>query len=210
VEVEVNATIPRMGNTEFEGRPGGHEDMNTCSLGLHEAGTGGGSRPRHLSWLATHSKLCFTVTGSLHVGELVGAFLADIVETAGNCITLAFLESSVSQAILIDCKAVALQGLINPCWTIVGCIHLPSTNGDLDRTTGRKEQVDPPGGSVDEAFETVSDRCSGKCVKTYVSCRTSFWTSFSSRRSLNIRCRLVMPPMPLPKLEPTPEGCIYL
>ena len=58
--------------------------MDASSLGLHKACTSGGGWSRHLSWLATHSKLGFTVAGSLHVSELVGAFLADIVETASD------------------------------------------------------------------------------------------------------------------------------
>jgi len=57
----------------------------------------------------------------------------------------------------MDCKAVALQKLVNACWIIVWSIHSPSTNGDLDRAAGRqKEQVDPSSSGVDEAVEAES------------------------------------------------------
>lgn len=46
-----------------------HKDVNTCSLGFHEASMSSGSSLRHFCWFTTHSKLCLTVAGSLHVGE---------------------------------------------------------------------------------------------------------------------------------------------
>jgi len=53
----------------------------------------------------------------------------------------------------MDCKAVALQKLINSCWILVQSVHSPSTNGDLYRATGgQKGQVDPSSGSVDEVI----------------------------------------------------------
>jgi len=57
----------------------------------------------------------------------------------------------------MDCKAVALQELINPGQTIAQSVHSPGTNGDLDWAAGRQEeQVDPSGSSVDEAVGAES------------------------------------------------------
>ena len=47
-------------------------------------------------------------------------------------------------------------------------------------------------------------------MKAHVSWNTSFWTSFSSRQSLNIFARLSVPPIPLPRLVLTSEGCMCL
>jgi len=60
----------------------------------------------------------------------------------------------------MDCKAVALQKLVNSCWILVQSVHSPSTNGDLDRAAGgQKEQIDPSSGSVDEAIGAGSMAC---------------------------------------------------
>ena len=44
--------------------------------------TRGGGRSRHLCRLTSHGKLSLSIAGGLHVGELEGAFFAQVVVTA--------------------------------------------------------------------------------------------------------------------------------
>ena len=51
---------------------------------LTYASAGRCSRARHLGRLATHGKLCLRVAGRLHVRELIGALLREVVEATGD------------------------------------------------------------------------------------------------------------------------------
>ena len=78
VDVGMKAMIPRIGTPSSRAvladimiwMPAPYDSMKP------------GGWPGRLNWLATHSKLSLAIVGSLHVSELVGAFLADVVETA--------------------------------------------------------------------------------------------------------------------------------
>ena len=51
---------------------------------LTYASAGRCSRARHLGRLATHGKLCLRVAGRLHVRELIGALLGEVVKATGD------------------------------------------------------------------------------------------------------------------------------
>ena len=49
-------------------------------------------------------------------------------------ITLTFPDSRISQAISIDCRAVAPRKLTNSCW--IRSVHTLGTSGDPDQASG--------------------------------------------------------------------------
>ncbi|KAI6759685.1 hypothetical protein HG530_010365 [Fusarium avenaceum] len=121
------------GDTHIKGQPGSHDDLDTATLRLHESVSGSGGRTRHLSRSAAMGELINSVAGGLHVGELVRAFLTEIVKTTD--------EADASLA-LHDGLVTSVDGL-NRSST--------GTDGGLDRSRRRHQQhVNPGGHGVDE------------------------------------------------------------
>ncbi|GKT45755.1 uncharacterized protein ColSpa_05936 [Colletotrichum spaethianum] len=121
------------GHAHVEGKLGSHEQLDTATLGLHEAVTGSGGGTRHLAGGAAVFHLVNSVAGGLHVGELVRALLTEVVETTDKDDTgLAFHDGLVTN----------VDGLNSGG---------ASTDRGLDGSRRRDQQhVDPGGHSVDE------------------------------------------------------------
>ena len=114
------AVMPRMGIPSLRAILA-DRDTDAKFLGLHEACTSSDGWSRNISWLAAHSKL-------------VGVSLMSLKPPA--TITLTFPDSRISQAISMDCRAIAPQKLTNSCWILVRSVHTPGTNGDPDQASG--------------------------------------------------------------------------
>ncbi|KUI68937.1 hypothetical protein VM1G_11569 [Cytospora mali] len=120
-------------NTHVQSKPGGHDDLNTTSLRLHEAVSGCCRRARHLLRGAAVGELVDGIASGLHVGELVRTFLSEVVESTN--------EADTSLA-LHDCLV-----------TNVNRLHSRRTSTDrgLDWTgRGNQQHVDPRSHGVDE------------------------------------------------------------
>ncbi len=123
------------GQTHVQGELGRHDDLDTRALRLHEAVPGGSGGPRHLLRGAAVLELIDRVAGSLHVGKLVRAFLAEVVKTtheADAC--LAFHDGLVTNVDGLDSGSAG-------------------ADGSLDRARRREEKhVHPSSHGVDEGL----------------------------------------------------------
>ncbi|GKT61899.1 unnamed protein product [Colletotrichum tofieldiae] len=120
-------------HTHVKGKLGGHEQLDTATLRLHEAVSGGGSGTGHLAGGAAVGNLVDSVAGGLHVGELVRALLTKVVETT---------DKDDAGLALHDGLVTDVDGLDSGG---------ASTHGSLDRARRRDQQhVNPSSHSVDE------------------------------------------------------------
>ncbi|GJC78128.1 hypothetical protein ColLi_00966 [Colletotrichum liriopes] len=120
-------------HTHVKGKLGGHEQLDTATLGLHEAVSGGGSGTGHLAGGAAVGNLVDSVAGGLHVGELVRALLTKVVETT---------DKDDAGLALHDGLVTDVDGLDSGG---------ASTHRSLDRARRRDQQhVNPSSHSVDE------------------------------------------------------------
>ncbi|GJD00729.1 hypothetical protein ColKHC_09554 [Colletotrichum higginsianum] len=123
------------GHAHVEGELGRHEQLDTATLGFHEAVTGRGGGAGHLAGGAAVGNLVDSVAGRLHVGELVRALLTKVVETTDkHHAGLALHDGLVTNVDRLDSSGA-------------------STDRGLDGTRGRDQQhVNPGGHGVDEGL----------------------------------------------------------
>ncbi|RUP46909.1 hypothetical protein BC936DRAFT_146377 [Jimgerdemannia flammicorona] len=123
------------GSTDLDSHGGGHQDVVTRTLGLHETAPGRGSRARHLTRGTAMSKFVDSVAGCLHVCKLVRRLLGNIFCGTGNH----------------DFSLASLDGLHGHFDRYSG--GGASVDGGLDGARGTEnKQVDPSRHGIDEGL----------------------------------------------------------